>query len=183
MDLLDFPESGQFEALIAYWLRLRDDAGGVPSRTALDPIAIKDLLPFVFLVERRDPTDLHVRLSGTALDAVTPEPMTGLNYLDLCPAHLRAFLQESATAVCDQPCGHRYKRRVTRAETGTHEVTTLALPMTDRHGEMRYLLGMMSAKAEVLVDRKPPAGDLLVDVLSADFVDLGFGVPDPVPAP
>ncbi|NVJ97096.1 MAG: PAS domain-containing protein [Alphaproteobacteria bacterium] len=182
MSSLPDTDFGQFETLFAYWCRLRDDAGGVPPRLSLDPVAIKELLPNIFLIERRAHDDLYVRLSGTAIDALSPAPMTGANYLDLCMPDTRDFVAESAKLVCMHPCGNRYKRAVTFEAGGCHEITTAALPMTDRHGAPTYILGIMSARTDYLTIAGKPRGYVSVKMLETDFFDVGFGVPETVPS-
>lgn len=173
---------GHFEALFAYWEHLRDAVGGVPARLSLDPVGIRELLPFIFLVERRSHTDLYVRLSGTAIDSLSPVPMTGANYLDLCPAENRAFVADSAKAVCTHPCGHKLKRVVTFEDGTSHEVTTAALPMTDRDGNCSYLLGVMVSRTDHLSALSKIAGNLDVKLMESEFFDIGFGVPQSAPA-
>ncbi|WP_286828776.1 MULTISPECIES: PAS domain-containing protein [Kordiimonas] len=170
--------AGKFEALLAYWLRLKEEEGGVPRRSNLNPVAIRDLLPFVFLMERRAPDDLLVRLSGTALDAISPMPMTGANYLDLCPDETRDMVADMVTTVLTTPCGHRFKREATFQNGKSHEITTLSLPMTSEQGECRYIVGVSASKTDLMPTNIQPGKYVAVKVLQSEFVDLGYGLPD-----
>lgn len=170
--------SGHFETLLGYWKGLRDAQGGVPKRASLNPVEIREILPYVFLIERRAPDDLLVRLAGTALDEVSPMPVTGANYLDFCPDEHRPFVVDAVRAVVEVPCGHRFSREVTFQNGRSHIITTLALPMTSETGEARYLIGVTVTREDVLAADKTPAAYAEVKFLYSEFVDLGFGLPE-----
>lgn len=70
--MVDFalPRADHFAVFQNYYKRLAADAGGVPKRTAFNPSEIKDLLPFIFIIEFRSKDDLYVRLAGTAIEQV-----------------------------------------------------------------------------------------------------------------
>ena len=61
--------------LYDYWRGLLRP-GAVPDRAVFDPMAIPDVLPHLFILERED-DDVIVRLAGTHLDERTVTPMTG----------------------------------------------------------------------------------------------------------
>jgi hypothetical protein len=168
---------GQFEAFRAYWDRLQQEAGGVPTRQQLNPNEIRELLPYVFLIERRAYDDLHVRLSGTALDAVGPTPPTGTNYLDICAPDDRAAYAAIAEKILTHPCGHVLRRAVTFTDGKTQELTSLMLPMKDRHGDMRYLIGVVSVKADYLAAEPAPEAFVSIRPIFMEFLDIGFGLP------
>lgn len=76
----DFAESGHIAALSRYWQSL--NGGEAPARAQIDPVAIKPLLPHIYLVEfRTDPFRVYYRLSGTATDQWNGIPLSG-RYLD-----------------------------------------------------------------------------------------------------
>ncbi|MFC4347169.1 PAS domain-containing protein [Kordiimonas lipolytica] len=184
---MDIPSShnaaGQFEVMLAYWLRLKEEAGGVPKRSSLNPVLIRDILPHVFLIEQQGPENLLVRLSGTALDAISPMPMTGANYLDLCPPETRSFVWDTAAAVVNHPCGHRFKREATFQNGKAHEITTLSLPMVSEDGDCRYMVGVSASKTDLMPANLQPGRYVSVKILHSEFVDVGFGVPVDVAVP
>jgi hypothetical protein len=52
--------------LYDYWLSLRPAAGGLPGRQHIDPAAIRDLLPWIWMVDvERNPLRFRYRLLGT----------------------------------------------------------------------------------------------------------------------
>lgn len=78
--LKDHADVPSIHRLHAYWQSL---AGGVaPDRARLDPGAIKDLLPYICIVEfQAEPFRVHYRLSGTKVDEINGFSLVGL-YLD-----------------------------------------------------------------------------------------------------
>lgn len=71
---------GGIEALLAYWQSLA--GGAVPERAALDPAAIKPLLPFLYIAEYEfDPFRVRYILTGTEVDIWNGFNLTG-RYVD-----------------------------------------------------------------------------------------------------
>lgn len=61
----------------AYWRKAHTPAG-LPGRPQIDPLQLRDLLPFVWLVDvQREPLRLRYRLIGTAVVDVLGRDMTG----------------------------------------------------------------------------------------------------------
>ncbi|MBL8710364.1 MAG: PAS domain-containing protein [Rhodospirillaceae bacterium] len=96
-----------------YWQGLA--GGAVPSRSQLDPAAIKPLLPFVCIVEFEDaPFRVRYRLSGSMVDEFNGFNITG-TYLDqLLPndpsggaAHLLAYYRRCWES--GRPCFSAYR--------------------------------------------------------------------------
>jgi hypothetical protein len=66
--------------LLAYWQIL--GGGAAPDRASVEPAAIKDLLPYLMLVEfSEQPFRIRYRLTGTRVDEQTGLNLTG-RYLD-----------------------------------------------------------------------------------------------------
>ena len=82
--------------LLTYWDALRGDRL-LPGRAEIDPAALVAVLPWVSIVELRDPNTMIYRLSGTALRDIMGIEATGRNMLDLVPATSRR-----------QPCFSQY---------------------------------------------------------------------------
>ncbi len=170
---------GQFEAFRAYWMHLQREVGGVPPRSAFDPNQIRDLLPFVSLIERRPPDELHVRLAGTAIDGFSPTPLTGRNFLDYCPPEDRQRYWDAATAIVQVPCGLSLKRDVTFRDGRTHKLSSCTLPMKDAVGEIQYLLTMTAMRRDGTGSLPPEGEYVAIRHYHAEFFDLGYGIPDP----
>lgn len=78
--LNDHADVPSIHRLHAYWLSLGN--GTAPDRALLDPGSIKDLLPYICLVEfEAEPFRVHYRLSGTKVDEINGFSLVG-RYLD-----------------------------------------------------------------------------------------------------
>ena len=92
-----------------YWLSVHPVGGGLPGRQHIDPTAIPELLPWVWMVDvERDPLRFRYRLIGTEQVRAMETDATG-RYLD--EAHAR-FLGSVTYP--------QYLAAVERAEIGYH---------------------------------------------------------------
>jgi hypothetical protein len=68
--------------LYDYWLSLRPAAGSLPGRQHIDPAAIRDLLPWIWMVDvERNPWRFRYRLLGTEQVHAMERDLTG-RFLD-----------------------------------------------------------------------------------------------------
>ena len=68
--------------LYDHWLSLRPAAGGLPGRQHIDPAAIRDLLPWIWMVDvERNPLRFRYRLLGTEQVHAMERDFTG-RFLD-----------------------------------------------------------------------------------------------------
>jgi hypothetical protein len=64
--------------LYAYWRQIHPPGGGLPGRRHLDPVAIPDLLPGIWLLDvTRTPFRLRYRLVGTGIVEAIGREVTG----------------------------------------------------------------------------------------------------------
>ncbi len=181
--MVDFalPRTDHFAVFQNYYRRLASDAGGLPRRTAFNPGEVKDLLPFIFIIEHRGEDDLYVRLAGTAIEQVLRLSPTGQNYLDLVHPTERGFFRDTFAAMVAQPCGGFYRRVIALVNGDKHELQSKSLPFADRDGHVRYLIGLTSIRADVrLTHLDPPVRDVS-EITGFHYEDIGFGVPATTP--
>lgn len=57
------PKSGILKSLLAYW-QSKCDAGRLPSRADIDPLELRNLLPYIYLIDVITPTRFRIRLLG-----------------------------------------------------------------------------------------------------------------------
>ncbi|WP_020397849.1 PAS domain-containing protein [Kordiimonas gwangyangensis] len=181
--MVDFalPRADHFAVFQNYYKRLAADAGGVPKRTAFNPSEIKDLLPFIFIIEFRSKDDLYVRLAGTAIEQVLRMSPTGQNYLDLVQEGEREFFREASANIMSVPCGGFFRRIVALSNGDKHELQSKCLPFADRDGRLRYMIGMTSVRADLrLTHYDPPVKDVS-EITGFHYEDLGYGIPEDIP--
>ena len=108
-DHADIPRIRQ---LHAYWRELA--GGAAPERAQIDPAAIKDVLPYICVVQfETGPFRVHYRLSGTKVDEINGFSLVG-KYLDQlgtaasagAVAHLQASYQRCFES--GEPCFSSY---------------------------------------------------------------------------
>jgi hypothetical protein len=69
------------KALFAYWDSLRGNRLA-PQRFEIDPSKISALLPYTFILERRDAETFNFRLAGTRMCDIFGHELRGTNFLD-----------------------------------------------------------------------------------------------------
>ncbi len=167
-----------FDRLTSYWRGLQAQAGGaVPSRVQFNPADVKRLLPFIFILERKGPGVMHVRLCGTALDDLSGFTITGRNYLDVCPDEHRQLYETLTHVVLAVPCGMKLDREVTYENGRMLPLTSLLLPLADSSGLARYVIGMMKP-ARVLQKIDLYNGKAQkAELHNVTYIDIGCGLP------
>lgn len=84
LDLVGTDEAG-FRLLIDYWQRKHRD-GRLPGRAAIDPVALKRVLPQLLLIDvEREPLDFRYRLAGTLTYDIFGFDLTGKRVRDIPP--------------------------------------------------------------------------------------------------
>lgn len=121
----------RLQRLLAYWESIHPP-GRLPGRQHLDPIAIRDLVPGLWLVDvQRAPFRLRYRLVGTQIVDAIGREVTG-QWLDEAHPHIRAhphFLERYArVAATGIPSRRRGAARLWRHED-YREVENLILPL------------------------------------------------------
>ena len=114
--------------LLAYWDALRGDRL-LPSAAEIDPAALVAMLPWVSIVEIRDPDTMIYRLSGTALRDIMGIEATGLNMLDLAPAARPPAARLSQLGRGDPACATAYEMNLTYPSGAIYTHEGISLPI------------------------------------------------------
>ncbi|WCL53141.1 PAS domain-containing protein [Gimibacter soli] len=173
-----------FEALLSEWKRWRTASGGpVPRKDQVDPQAIKQLLPYVALIDIDETGKMVGRLSGTFYRDLFGEELAG----KAAEAVRRyqgtsLFLPNAAfRALVDVPCGMKSKRRIPVATGGAWNMHIMTLPLCDAKGQRNmgmYTIEMApEGKAGQLLDLATLQFDQGT-LESYHFFDLGYGLPE-----
>lgn len=116
---------------LGYWRELQT-AGRLPARNAIDPAAIRTLLPYTFMVDVLDRgADFRYRLVGTDIVAHTPRDNTGLllSGIDAQGTQKQLATLYAAVAAGTAP---RYQRIPYRTRLGLRSwYETVVCPMVD----------------------------------------------------
>jgi hypothetical protein len=114
--------------LLAYWDALRGDRL-LPKRSEIDPAALVAILPYVSIVEVRDPDTMVYRLCGTALRDIMGIEATGLNMLDLAPPEGRRQRAYRNWVAATRPCATAYELSLTYPSGAIYAHEGVSLPV------------------------------------------------------
>lgn len=167
-----------FDRLTSYWRGLQARAGGaMPTRVQFNPADVTRLLPFIFILERKGPGVINVRLCGTALDDLSGVAITGRNYLDVCPDEHRQIYETLTHLILAVPCGMKFDREVTYENSRILSLTSLVLPLADSNGLARYVIGMMKPARVLKITDLYNGKALKAELRNVTYIDIGFGLP------
>ena len=125
--------------LLAYWDALRGDRL-LPLRSEIDPAALVAILPYVSIVEVRDPDTMVYRLCGTALRDIMGIEATGLNMLDLAPPEGRRQRAYRNWVAATRPCATAYELNLTYSSGAIYAHEGVSLPVAPPEPGMPALL-------------------------------------------
>ena len=114
--------------LLSYWDMLRGDRL-LPRRNEIDPAALVGALPYISIVEVRDPDTMIYRLCGTALRDIMGLEATGRNMLDLAPAEGRRARAYRNWIAATRPCGTAYEMNLTYPSGAVYAHEGVSLPV------------------------------------------------------
>lgn len=182
MRALDRP----LEQLLEHWHSLPKGPAHIPLKRSFNPARVARLLPIIFIGERRSRHVLITRLAGSDVGGAAGQSLTGVNLFDIYPDSERDFFADFIDGYFNQPCGGRLVRLVTFADGLVYNLETVALPLADRYGNPKYVLGMGQTtanreKSMELVNSRERAVWKPGHIQEVGYFDLGFGVP-PLPA-
>ena len=146
----------------------------VPDLAGLAPAALKDILPYIALFERTDPSVVMIRLAGTAYRDIFGFEPTGRNLIELTPPPFRrhrAFFFEAANHCV---CGALLELSVTFPTGIPGQYEVMMLPVDDA-GIQKFLVAIAATHGQQWQNGPP---NLIVNPpLAFQFVDVGAGTP------
>ena len=122
------------KCLYEYWNELRGE-NIAPKRKDLDPVALKNILPNLFLLDRISPDNYNFRLAGTKTCNIFGVELTGHNFLELWNANDRDSFVSLLNTLTEQGAGIVCGLK---GESEDVKVTFefLALPLVDTQAEL-----------------------------------------------
>ncbi len=160
------------QELTAYWHKLSETAGGIPPRTAFDPIAIPSALPSVFLIERLDADTYRFRLLGTDFAERGVSDLTGTLLKRSEVNADRSPIFSVLDRVLDTPCG-LHILGVEQSEQGRQSlVEYVAFPLADDEGSSRFVVGSGSPLATLGYDDEETRYGPLIEVRELKEITL-----------
>jgi len=133
------PECGLFAA---HYASLQRDTGlVVPPRKAFNPAKARALLPYVSLLEIKEPKLALVRLVGTAIVNRTRIDNTGRNLLDMLPEQSRDWSWGHFKRLTDTPCGSTFLSKEDYEHVSLW-IEVVSFPLADMDGVARFILSL-----------------------------------------
>ena len=146
----------------------------VPPRKAFSPAAARSLLPYVSIMEIKEPRLALVRLVGTAIVSRTHIDNTGTNMLDLFPPEIHDLSWTHLRRLMDTPCGSTFlaEERYTGANV---LIEVLSFPFADQSGAANHLISLsIEIDRQELMLRGDDAMHL-GDFRNYRYLDIGSG--------
>ena len=153
----------------------RDSGQVVPPRKAFNPSHARALLPYVSLMELKDPKLALVRLVGTAIVNRTRVDSTGRNLLDMLPDQSREWSWDHLKRMTGTPCGSTFLSKEDYEHVSLW-VEVVSFPLADTDGSARFILSLA-----VEVDRRQLAlrgsqAMQIGELSSYRYIDIGEGI-------
>jgi hypothetical protein len=148
----------------------------VPSRLAIDPTKMRDILPNVILLDATVGDRFPIRLAGTGFRNRLGREITGTNWLDLIPEASRGAMASCLGTLLSQPCGAHFL--VAEGWRLDPCLEYVLLPLTSPGASATDML--FGAAALI---REPDIGDWRAPVTAQPmrYIDIGRAVPEKHP--
>ncbi len=159
-----------------HWSSLqRDDL--VPLRSALDPVAIPQLLPHMLICDLAEPGVVRIRLMGTRIVQSFGFDPTGRDYLELVAPDRRRSAQEGFLVPAGHPCGMRVLGENRYASGRTVAVESVGFPFRRDDGAGMQMV-FVGARIDAADGHWPNLGPTTgFHVFEREYIDIGAGIP------
>lgn len=130
-------------ALFTYW----DSVRGyrlAPQRFEIDPSRISDILPYTFILERRDAETFTFRLAGTRMCDIFGHELRGTNFLDGWQAIDRLPLLRQFSSLTRHATAGVVHLEIGAADEAPVECEVLLLPLRHTRDTIERVLGSFS---------------------------------------
>ncbi|MBV1901073.1 MAG: PAS domain-containing protein [Kordiimonadaceae bacterium] len=153
--------------------------GSTPLKSTFSPTKLRRLTPNLFMLERCSKKEISVRLMGSQLEVALDRDVPDHTVFDTLLAKDWQFYDRFLKACGGASCAGRFARSVQTNDGCTVDVEALGVPLADKEGEPRYMLGVMVARLRHKGSARPSFTIRRnLDVLDHEFVDLGHGTPE-----
>ena len=167
------------EHLVKFWSGLPCPPGQLcPKRADFSSAQVNGTLPELFLSEWENDQDLIIVQTGTVLDRLIGEDLTGTNVFEMTPAPLRDAERRYYKALRDTPCAGMLTRSAPNRLDKHFFYRTVQLPLLDPFGNVRYFVG-----TGTVLDEQELARELgrdrfdATELVERHFFDIGAGLP------
>jgi len=163
--------------LLDYWLSL-PMVDRVPPRAAIDPAAIREVLPYFMLWDLNRGHDAKWRLVGSGIREWFGRELTGRDVLEMHDEAARPRAIAAGLAMGAQPCGAWGLMTLHSPQGYDFLVEVLCLPLRDAGGRVSLFANSMErVQDRQFFDAMAAAGARMVNFVEHRFIDIGAGLP------
>jgi len=152
----------------------------LPRRSKVKTTYISSMLPSCWQLDWQEKDKLIIAYEGNKVDAMWGDTPEGENYLANYTPERQALLLSFYHALFSARCGATIVRSIKRQGGPLCRLATNFVPMLSNDGKRRIIFG----NSEMIGDIEAGSGRLdfnNAELISAKYIDLGFGVPDHQP--
>ncbi|MBL8662738.1 MAG: PAS domain-containing protein [Candidatus Odyssella sp.] len=162
---------------VDYWATL-PKTGHVPMRAAIEPAAIREILPHFLLWGGTSGSDATWRLVGSGIRDWFGRELTGTNVLDIHADAAKPKAVAAGLAMRAQPCGAWGLMMLTSPQGYDFLLEVLCLPLRDAGGRISLFANTMERVREHrYFDAMAAAGARMIGFVEHRFIDIGAGLP------
>jgi hypothetical protein len=163
---------------VDYWLSL-PKTDRVPMRADLDPIAIREILPYCLLWDLNRGHDAKWRLVGSGIREWFGRELTGADVIEIHAEGAKEKAVAAGLAMGAQPCGAWGLMALTSPQGYDFLVEVACLPLRDGEGRVTMFANTMErVQDRRFFDAMAATGARMVNFVEHRFVDIGAGQPN-----
>ena len=165
------------ERFLEYWLSLpKQDR--VPPRAAIDPAAIREILPYFLMWELNRGHDAKWRLVGSGIREWFGRELTGRDVIEIHADAAKERAVAAGLAMGAQPCGAWGLMALNSPQGYDFLVEVLCLPLRDGEGRVTLFANTMERiQDRRFFDAMAATGARMVNFVEHRFIDIGAGLP------
>jgi hypothetical protein len=165
------------ERLLDYWLSL-PKLDRVPARAAIDPAAIREILPYFLLWELNHGYDAKWRLVGSGVRDWFGRELTGRDVSEIHAEGAKEKAVAAGLAMGAQPCGAWGLMALNSPQGYDFLCEVLCLPLRDGQGRVTLFANTMERiQDRRFFDAMAAAGARMINFVEHRFIDIGAGLP------
>lgn len=167
-----------FEDVLVYWKSLCKGSS-IPSAEAFDLISIPSALPDMTLWDFVTPDKIICRFAGTHITAQANTDVTGVNLLDIMPAHTEPMVMDDCHLMFTQPCGMHYILQNKHVGGKVGRLQSITLPLEKDAYSHRRFITVNNTIETVGFEEEKANDELLIGYKfeTREPLDLGWGYP------
>ncbi|ABS64771.1 protein of unknown function DUF1457 [Parvibaculum lavamentivorans DS-1] len=157
-----------------YWNSL-PKRGLVPDRNAFDPVAIRDLMPMIVMIEYNDRQPAVFRYAGSGLTEILGYDPTRRPYLELLKDDAISSFFEASEPMMATPCGGRFGITVQAATGYVLECEALDLPFCNEREGSWIIMALVGVLGVVGMHDEEKVQ--ILEIGAGEWIDIGAGLP------